>query len=189
MGASEGKVLWFTGLSGSGKTTTAKRVAADLLHQGVRAELLDGDELRETICKGLGFRREDRIENIKRIAYVSKLLSRNGVTVLVSAITPYREMRDLLRTSVPGYVEIYVKCPVEECEKREVKGLYARARRGEVSSFTGISDPYDVPACPDLVIDTQTNTVEQNAADILAWLEQQTARASVPAVGEEERTV
>lgn len=178
MGAREGQVLWFTGLSGSGKTTTAQRVAADLLQQGVRAELLDGDELRETICKGLGFQREDRIENVRRIAYVSKLLSRNGVTVLVSAITPYQEMRDALRASVPGYVEIYVNCPVEECEKRDVKGLYAKARRGEISSFTGITDPYDIPACPDIVIDTQLHTVEQNAAYILAWLEQRTSLAS-----------
>ncbi len=159
-------VLWFTGLSGSGKTTTARCVEAILRERGVRTELLDGDELRETICRGLGFAREDRLENIRRIAYVAKLLSRNGVTVLVSAITPYREMRDYVRAHVPGYTEIYVRCPLEECEKRDVKGLYAKARRGEIAAFTGISDPYEEPTDADVVIDTRTGALSSNAATI-----------------------
>lgn len=166
-----GSVLWFTGLSGAGKTTTARYVADELLKQGRRAELLDGDELRETICKGLGFSREERFENIKRIAYVSKLLARNGIHVLVSAITPYAEMREYARREIPGFIEIYVKCPLEECERRDVKGLYAKARRGEVAHFTGISDPYDVPANPDITICTSSFSLQHNSDLILSWLD------------------
>lgn len=146
-------------------------MANELLKQGRGAELLDGDELRETVCKGLGFSREDRFENIKRIAYVAGLLSRNGINVLVSAITPYSEMRDYARREIPGFVEIYVKCPLEECERRDVKGLYAKVRRGEVTHFTGISDPYDVPADPDITICTSSFSLQHNSDLILSWLD------------------
>jgi adenylylsulfate kinase len=165
-----GKVLWFTGLSGAGKTTTAEYVKARLLEQGRRVELLDGDELRQTICKGLGFTREERLENVKRIVYVSGLLAKHGVDVLVSAITPYREMREYARAMLPGYVEIYVQCPLEECERRDVKGLYAKARRGELNHFTGISDPYETPISPDVTICTSTGSLEANNNAILSWL-------------------
>lgn len=164
-----GNVLWFTGLSGAGKTTTAEYVKARLLEQGRRAELLDGDELRQTICKGLGFTREERLENVKRIVYVAGLLAKHGVDVLVSAITPYREMREYARKTLPGYVEIYVQCPLEECERRDVKGLYAKARRGEVSHFTGISDPYETPPSPDITICTATASLADNTNAILSW--------------------
>jgi adenylylsulfate kinase len=167
----QGAVLWFTGLSGSGKTTTAKQVAAKLAEAGKRVELLDGDELRETICRGLGFSKEDRFENIKRIAYVAKLLSKHGVIVLVSAITPYREMRSYARREIPGFVEIFVNCPLEECERRDVKGLYARARRNEISKFTGISDPYELPEQAEITIDTQNSGLEANCDKIVRWLE------------------
>jgi len=176
MNLQESPVLWFTGLSGSGKTTTARCVEAMLRERGLLVELLDGDELRETICRGLGFSREDRIENIRRIAYVSGLLSRNGITVLVSAITPYREMREYVRAHVPGYTEIYVKCALDECEKRDVKGLYAKARRGEIAGFTGVSDPYEEPTAPDMVIDTQTGSLQRNAAAIVDRVARQTVR-------------
>lgn len=160
-------VLWFTGLSGSGKTTTAKLVQAKLCEQGRPVELLDGDELRATVCKGLGFSRVDRNENIQRMAYIAKLLSRNGVMVVVAAITPYREMREYLRKELPGYIEIYVQSPLELCEARDVKGLYAKARRGEISSFTGITDPYEEPVHPDIILDTSTSSAEQNCQAVL----------------------
>ncbi|NHN33702.1 adenylyl-sulfate kinase [Paenibacillus agricola] len=166
-----GKVLWFTGLSGSGKTTTAEHVYKRLAESGQPVELLDGDAVRSAICKGLGFNREDRIENIHRIAYVADLLSRHGIVVLVSAITPYREMREYLKSRVTGYVEIYVNCSLDVCEARDVKGLYAKARRQEITMFTGISDPYDEPEQADIVLDTFQESVETNVNRILEWLE------------------
>ncbi|TBL80431.1 adenylyl-sulfate kinase [Paenibacillus thalictri] len=166
MESSCGSVLWFTGLSGSGKTTTAQHLYKLLKAEGRSVELLDGDELRTAICRGLGFSREDRLENIRRIAYVANLLSKHGVTVLVSAITPYREMREYLRKHVAGYVEIYVKCPLSVCEARDVKGLYAKARRQEIRMFTGISDSYEEPEQADIVIDTVHQTVQDNVLHI-----------------------
>jgi adenylylsulfate kinase len=171
MDRQQGSVLWFTGLSGSGKTTTAKAVAARLLEQGRLVEVLDGDELRETICKGLGFSREERFENIKRIAYVAKLLSRNGVDVLVSAITPYNEMREYTRLAIPSYVEIYVRCPLAECERRDVKGLYAKARNGDLKHFTGVTDPYEEPAQPDITICTASSSIQESCSSIMKWLD------------------
>lgn len=166
----QGMVLWFTGLSGAGKTTTAREVARELREQGRRVELLDGDELRTTICRGLGFTREDRMENIRRIVYVAKLLARNGVIVLVSAITPYVDMRDYARSEIPEYVEVYVRCPLEECERRDVKGLYAKARRNEIPQFTGISDPYDEPTQAEITIDTNQASLSENVARICSWV-------------------
>ncbi|CAG7617644.1 adenylyl-sulfate kinase [Paenibacillus allorhizosphaerae] len=183
----DGIVLWFTGLSGSGKTTTARQLFQLLKDAGRRVELLDGDELRETICKGLGFSRDDRFENIRRIAYVAGLLSRQGVIVLVSAITPYREMRDYVRSRIPGFAEIYVQCPLEECERRDVKGLYAKARRQEITAFTGISDPYEEPLQPDILINTALHSVEENSLAIMEWLIQRTAATSGSAVPENEK--
>ncbi|MDD9268856.1 adenylyl-sulfate kinase [Bacillus sp. 3255] len=165
-----GEVLWFTGLSGSGKSTTARALVEPLRASGRRVELLDGDELRQTISQGLGFSREDRIANIKRIVFLCKLLSRNGVTVIVSAITPYEEMREHARAELPGYVEIFVDCPLEECERRDVKGLYAKARKEEIAHFTGIGDPYEIPEQPDIVIRTHMDEVESNVAFILDYL-------------------
>ncbi|AZN41831.1 adenylyl-sulfate kinase [Paenibacillus albus] len=172
MNSTYGSVLWFTGLSGAGKTTTAQSVEKKLRERGRRVELLDGDELRATVCKGLGFSREDRIENVKRIAYIANLLSRNGVDVLVSAISPYKEMREYARQHIPNYVEVYVKCPLHVCEMRDVKGLYAKARSGEIQHFTGITDPYEEPENPELTLLTSTGALEQNVQAVLAYMEQ-----------------
>ena len=169
--AEQGFVLWFTGLSGSGKSTAAGQITQSFKAAGLRLELLDVDELRQTICKGLGFSREDRIENIRRIAYVSKLLSRHGIIVVVSAITPYQEMRDYLRNEIADYIEVYVECPLSECERRDVKGLYAKARNLQIAQFTGISDPYDIPERPDITINTEKGTAEANNIMIKEWLE------------------
>lgn len=171
MKSKQGMVLWFTGLSGSGKTTTAVQVAEQLRASGQSVELLDGDELRTTICKGLGFSREDRLENIQRIVYVANLLSRNGVIVLVSAITPYAEMREYAREKLENYVEVFVKCPLEECERRDVKGLYAKARNNEIPRFTGISDPYEEPTQAEIVIQTNLSSLSENADMICTWVE------------------
>ncbi|SEM89641.1 adenylyl-sulfate kinase [Paenibacillus sp. OV219] len=174
-----GSVLWFTGLSGAGKTTTAMSVEKKLRERGRRVELLDGDELRTTVCKGLGFSREDRIENVKRIAYIANLLSRNGVDVLVSAISPYKEMRDYARQHIANYVEVYVNCPLHVCEMRDVKGLYAKARAGEIQHFTGITDPYEVPENPELTLSTSNGALEQNVQAVLAFLEQAATSSSI----------
>lgn len=165
-----GTVLWFTGLSGAGKTTTARRVMQQMIAAGRQVEMLDGDELRSTVCKGLGFSREERMENIRRIVYIANLLSRNQIDVIVSAIAPYEEMRAYARQQLDGYTEVYVKCPLSECERRDVKGLYAKARSGELQGFTGISDPYEEPVNPEIIIDTGSGTLEGNVAAIMAWL-------------------
>ncbi|NBD23349.1 adenylyl-sulfate kinase [Paenibacillus sp. T1] len=176
MNISHGSVLWFTGLSGAGKTTTASAVLQKLRERGRPAELLDGDELRAVICKGLGFSMEDRFENVRRIAYVANLLSRNGVDVLVSAISPYRAMRDYAREQIPGFAEVYVKCPLHVCEMRDVKGLYAKARSGEIKNFTGVSDPYEEPLQPALTLCTSSAPLEENAQAVLAYLDQKQVR-------------
>jgi adenylylsulfate kinase len=172
----QGEILWFTGLSGSGKSTTARALVEPLRDCGRKVELLDGDELRKTISQGLGFSREDRIANIRRIVFICKLLARNEITVIVSAITPYEEMREYARSELPGYVEIFVDCPIEECERRDVKGLYAKARKAEIQQFTGIGDPYEQPEQPDIVIRTQVDEVESNVALIMDYIATKTGR-------------
>lgn len=155
-----GTTLWFTGLSGAGKSTIASGVAGQLRERGLRAEWLDGDELRRIFGQSLGFSREDRFQNISRAVYIAGLLNRHGVNVVVSMITPYAEMRDYARSELPRFAEIHVDCPLAVCEARDVKGLYGKARRGEIQAFTGISDPYEAPAQPDLVLRTAENDAE-----------------------------
>ena len=166
-----GFTLWFTGLSGAGKTTIAQLVEQELRERGVPVEVLDGDVVRTNLSKGLGFSKEDRDENIRRIGFVCHLLSRNGVAAIAAAISPYREIRDEVRARIGDFVEVYVKCPVQVCAERDVKGLYAKAFRGEIQQFTGVSDPYEEPTNPELIIESDQETPEQSAARVIARLE------------------
>src|SRR5918994_6706565 len=168
---STGYTVWFTGLSGSGKTTLSAAVAEAIRARGQRVEVLDGDVVRTNLSKGLGFSREDRDTNIRRIGFVAKLLSRNDVAVVVAAISPYRAVRDEVRAEIGRFVEVFVRCPVEELIRRDVKGLYERALRGEVAQFTGVSDPYEEPLNPEVVVDTDRETVEESVAKVVAALE------------------
>jgi adenylylsulfate kinase len=172
MAAEKGFCLWFTGLSGSGKTTITNILVKELRTRDSNLEVLDGDIVRQNLSKGLGFSKEDRDTNIRRVAFVADLLSRNGVPVITAAISPYRELRDEARAKMDGrFIEAYVKASVEECERRDVKGLYAKARSGEIKEFTGVSDPYEPPEHAELVIDTETQSPEESATQILAYLE------------------
>ncbi|MCS7464013.1 adenylyl-sulfate kinase [Paenibacillus doosanensis] len=162
--------IWLTGLPSSGKTTTALALAGALRSEGIPVECLDGDELRKHIGGGLGFSRGDRMENVRRAAYVSGLLNRNQVTTVVSMITPYEEMREYLRRELPHYIEVYVECQLEECVRRDVKGLYAKAQRGEIPAFTGISDVYEPPRRPDVVIRTDRSGKEDNVRIIMDYI-------------------
>ncbi len=166
----DGAVLWFTGLSGSGKSTLAEAVAPRLRAAGKRVEVLDGDEVRTHLSKGLGFSREDRDVNVARIAFVAHLLARNGVFALTAAISPFRSTRDDARRLIGDFVEIHVAPPLDECIRRDVKGLYRRAMAGEIKQFTGISDPYEEPLSPELRLDTSTLPVDEAVARILARL-------------------
>lgn len=171
---SKGAVIWLTGLSGAGKTTLARAISRSLFERGFRVETLDGDEVRENLSRGLGFSRHDRDINVGRIGFVARLLARNGVIVLAAAISPYRQSRDDARRSIESegirFVEVYVSCPLQVLIARDVKGLYQRALAGEIENFTGVSDLYEPPFSPDLIIDSSTETIEQSAARILSHL-------------------
>ena len=167
-----GCTLWFTGLSGSGKSTLSQLVASHLRALGAKVEVLDGDIVRTLLCQGLGFSREDREENIRRIGFVCELLSRNGVIAIAAAISPYRASRDELRKRIPNFVEIHMNCPVEVLIQRDVKGLYKKALSGEIKQFTGISDPYESPIAPEITIDSSSDSIESSVAKILRHLEE-----------------
>jgi adenylyl-sulfate kinase len=177
---SKGTVIWFTGLSGAGKTTITDALVPELRARGERVEVLDGDVVRTHLSKGLGFSREDRDTNIARIAFVANLLARNGVTVVVAAISPYRSTRDAARSLIEErarFVEVHVAPPLETCIARDVKGLYKKAIAGEIKEFTGISDPYEEPLAPEVRIDTSSISVEQAVAALLDALERERAAA------------
>jgi len=179
MADEKGFTLWFTGLSGAGKTTISKIVERELRDRGSRVEVLDGDVVRENLSKGLGFSKEDRDTNIRRIAFVADLLSRNGVPVITAAISPYREIRDEARELMGDrFIEVFVKASVEVCAERDVKGLYEKAFKGEIKEFTGVSDPYEPPLNPELTLDTEQDSAEEDAAKVLTLLEQ---RQLIPA--------
>ncbi|HEY7333726.1 MAG TPA: adenylyl-sulfate kinase [Bryobacteraceae bacterium] len=165
--ARKGAIVWFTGLSGSGKSTLAQAVFERLTAQVRPVEILDGDIVRTHLSKGLGFSREDRMENIRRIAFVGNLLARHGVIVLVPVIAPYRSIRDEVRRTSHAYIEVYVNAPLEICEKRDPKGLYRRARAGEIANFTGLDDPYEEPESPEVECRTHHDGVEACAEQIL----------------------
>jgi adenylylsulfate kinase len=166
-----GATVWFTGLSGAGKTTIRMAVEQELRTRGYKVEVLDGDVVRENLTKGLGFSKADRDENIRRIGFVAHLLSRNGVIVLVSAISPYRDARDEVRSRIGDFVEVYVNAPLAVCEQRDVKGLYKKARAGEIKQFTGIDDPYEAPLNPEIECKTDQETLEESVAKVLSRLE------------------
>jgi adenylylsulfate kinase len=167
-----GFVIWFTGMSGAGKSTIAEQLEPRLKARGCKVEMLDGDVVRTHLSKGLGFTKEDRDENIRRIGFVAHLLQRNGVAVVCSAISPYREIRDENRKLIGDFVEVFAKCPLEVLEERDVKGLYAKARAGEIKNFTGLSDPYEEPLNPEVVVETDRETLEESTNKIIAKLEE-----------------
>jgi adenylyl-sulfate kinase len=167
----QGFTLWFTGLSGAGKSTLANMAAEELRGRGHNVEVLDGDEVRTNLSKGLGFSKEDRDTNIRRIGYVCRLLARNGVTAISAAISPYREIRDEIRREHERFFEVYVRCPIEALVKRDVKGLYEKALRGEIRHFTGVDDPYEEPLNPELVLETSRESREESFRKLIEALE------------------
>lgn len=167
-----GFVLWFTGLSGAGKTTIAKAMLPILQARGIRIERLDGDVVRESLTKDLGFTKKDRDTNIERVTFVAKLLSRNNVAVLATFMSPYEGTRNTVRDEVTNYIEVFVDAPVEVCEERDVKGIYAKFRAGEVKNLNGLDLPYEDPQQPDIHVETHKESVEESAAKVIQWLEE-----------------
>ncbi|MBZ0288730.1 MAG: adenylyl-sulfate kinase [Anaerolineae bacterium] len=174
-----GFVLWMTGLSGAGKTTLAVALEKEFKRRGVRVERLDGDTVRQSLTRDLGFSKEDRDKNIERVTFVAKLLSRNNVVVLASFISPYKITRDYVRQETTNFIEVFVDAPLEVCAERDVKGMYAKAFRGEIPNFTGVSDPYEAPEQPDIHVPTHLETEAESTARILRWLEE---RGLIPLV-------
>jgi adenylyl-sulfate kinase len=179
----EGFTLWLTGLSGAGKTTIAVALEQILRARGVRVERLDGDTVRQGLTRDLGFSKEDRDKNIERVTFVAKLLSRNGVGVLASFISPYREARHQAREQTTNFIEVYVHAPLEVCIERDVKGLYAKAISGDLKEFTGISDPYESPETPEITVYTDRESVEESVEKIIRYL---AARHLIPATNAAE---
>jgi adenylyl-sulfate kinase len=162
-----GLYLWFTGLSGAGKSTLSHALAEILQNQGYKVEVLDGDEVRRNLSKGLGFSKDDRDTNIRRIGYVANLLSRNGIIAITAAISPYRGIRDEIRRESRNFVEVYVKCSLQTLIHRDVKGLYRKALAGEIKEFTGVSDPYEEPLKPEITVDTEKQSISESIEIIL----------------------
>ena len=169
----KGFTVWFTGLSGAGKTTIADAIEPLLRERGItKLEKLDGDVVRTNLSKGLGFSKEDRDTNIRRIGWVAEVLTRNGVCVLASAISPYKEIRDEVKKNVGNFVEVYVECSIPELTRRDVKGLYEKAIKGEIANFTGVSDPYEAPENPDIKVNSETEDLAESVAKVMSRLEE-----------------
>ena len=187
--ANIGFTIWFTGLSGAGKSTLSEVIEHRLKARGRNVEILDGDIVRTHLSKGLGFSKEDRDTNIKRIAFVCGLLTRNDVACISAAISPYRETRAWARNHIGNFVEVYVKCPIDVCRQRDVKGLYKLADEGKIKGFTGVDDPYEEPDHPELIVETDRETVEESVARIFAKLEELGYLESEETPEEEEKVV
>ncbi len=168
----KGVTVWFTGLSGAGKSTIAEKLEKVLKDRGRKVEILDGDVVRTNLSKGLGFSKEDRDINIRRIGFVCDLLARNGVVAIAAAISPYREIRDENRANTKNFLEVYVECSIEELTRRDVKGLYEKALKGEIKNFTGISDPYEAPLNPEVTLNSETQNEEESLGILVAALEE-----------------
>jgi adenylyl-sulfate kinase len=188
-----GFTLWFTGLPCSGKTTIAEVVEKELRDRGLNVESLDGDEVRQHLSKDLGFSKEDRDTHISRMGFIAKLLSRNGVATLGAFVSPYREVREHIRGEIDNFVEVYVKCPVEICIERDVKGMYKKALAGEIQNFTGVSDPYEEPLDPEIIVETDKETLAESVEKVLRKLEEMeyipAASESVTYTTEEEEKI
>lgn len=167
-----GFTVWFTGLPSSGKSTLAKVLRGEIEKKDKHVEILDGDEVRLRLSKGLGFYKEDRDENIRRISYVAKVITRCGAVAITCAISPYKDIRLEARNEIENFVEVFVDCDIEECIRRDVKGLYKKALSGEIKNFTGISDPYEKPESPEITVNTSTETIEQSVKKIVAGLKE-----------------
>ena len=168
----KGVTVWFTGLSGAGKSTIAEKLAKVLKERGRKVEIMDGDVVRTNLSKGLGFSKEDRDINIRRIGFVCDLLARNGVVAIAAAISPYREVRDENRANTGNFLEVYVECSIEELTRRDVKGLYEKALKGEIKNFTGISDPYEAPLNPEVTLNSETQNEEESLKILIAKMEE-----------------
>jgi len=171
--ANKGFTLWFTGLSGAGKTTLAKKVQKQILKRGRNVEMLDGDVVRTNLSKGLGFSKEDRDTNIRRIGFVAALLARNDAICIAAAISPYKAVRDEVRAMHENFVEVYTECSLDALEERDVKGLYKKARAGEIKGFTGVDDPYEAPENPEVLVNSETQDIDESTEIIMRYLENQ----------------
>ena len=180
MDDNKGFTLWFTGLSGAGKTTLAKRIEKELLRRGIKVEMLDGDVVRTNLSKGLGFSKEDRDTNIRRIGFVANLLARNGVACLAAAISPYTAIRDEIRGLHQNFVEVYTECSIETLTERDVKGLYKKALAGEIKGFTGVDDPYEEPENAEVKTNSETESIEESMDKIMRYLESQNLIPAAP---------
>jgi adenylylsulfate kinase len=184
--AQKGFTIWLTGLSGAGKSTLARLIETELQARGHKVEVLDGDVIRTNLSKGLGFSKEDRDTNIRRIGFVCNLLTRNEVVAIAAAISPYRNVRDEVRRDIGSFVEVFVKCPINVLAERDVKGLYKKALAGDLKNFTGVDDPYEEPANPEITVATDTETPSQSVARILSKLEEMSLVAPAPPSGYSE---